>query len=141
MKFTGGCYCGKVRYEAEGEPVLRGLCHCRECQYISGGAANVALGMPLSGFHYTKGEPKIFERADLEQPVKRQFCPDCGTSLASLPPRLLTLSYLRWVHWMTLQVMGHPILPCTALRNRIFTTCPKTCHSLIVFLAERGTPT
>ena len=95
MKFTGGCYCGKVRYEAEGEPVLRGLCHCRECQYISGGAANVALGMPLSGFHYTKGEPKIFERADLEQPVKRQFCPDCGTSLASLPPALADIIVLK----------------------------------------------
>lgn len=95
MKLTGGCYCGKIRYEAKGEPVLRGLCHCRECQYISGGAANVALGMPLSGFHYTKGEPKVFERADLEQPVKRQFCPDCGTSLASLPPALADIIVLK----------------------------------------------
>jgi len=95
MKLTGGCYCGKIRYEAKGEPVLRGLCHCRECQYISGGGANVALGMPLSGFHYTKGEPKVFERVDLEQPVKRQFCPDCGTSLASLPPALAEIIVLK----------------------------------------------
>ena len=95
MKLTGGCYCGKVRYEAEGEPVLRGLCHCRECQYISGGAANVALGMPVSGFCYTKGEPKSFERADLERPVKRQFCADCGTSLASLPPALADIIVLK----------------------------------------------
>ena len=95
MKFTGGCYCGKVRYEAEGEPVLRGLCHCRECQYISGGAANVALGMPLSGFHYTKGEPKIFERADLEQPEQRHFCPDCWTSLARLHPSLADIIVLK----------------------------------------------
>ncbi|MCX2978418.1 GFA family protein [Candidatus Marimicrobium litorale] len=95
MKLTGGCYCGKVRYEAEGEPVLRGLCHCRECQYISGGAANVALGMPVSGFHYTKGQPRVFERTDLEQPVKRQFCPDCGTSLASLPPALADIIVLK----------------------------------------------
>jgi hypothetical protein len=95
MKLTGGCYCGKVRYEAEGEPVLRGLCHCRECQYISGGAANVALGMPVSGFHYTKGQPRVFERTDLEQPVKRQFCSDCGTSLASLPPALADIIVLK----------------------------------------------
>lgn len=50
MTITGGCYCQTVRYEAEGDPVMRGLClchcHCRECQYISGGAANVALAMP-----------------------------------------------------------------------------------------------
>jgi hypothetical protein len=38
MKFEGGCYCGKVRYEAEGEPMLKAQCHCRECKYISGGA-------------------------------------------------------------------------------------------------------
>ena len=48
MKVTGGCYCKKIRYEAEGEPLMRGLCHCRECQYISGGGANVAMAMPLA---------------------------------------------------------------------------------------------
>ena len=47
MKITGGCYCGNIRYEAEGEPIMRGLCLCRECQYISGGGANVALAMPM----------------------------------------------------------------------------------------------
>ena len=37
MKFEGGCYCGQVRYVAEGEPMVKGQCHCRECQYITGG--------------------------------------------------------------------------------------------------------
>ena len=74
---------------------MRGLCHCRECQYISGGAANVALAMPISGFRYTSGEPKSFERSDLESPVKRQFCPDCGTSLVSLPPGLPDMVILK----------------------------------------------
>lgn len=86
MKFTGGCYCKKVRYEVEGDPLIRGMCHCRQCQYISGGGANVMIAMPISGFRYTSGEPKSFARSDLDTPVKRQFCPDCGTSLVSLPP-------------------------------------------------------
>ena len=39
MKLEGGCYCGAVRYVAEGEPLMQAQCHCRECQYITGNNA------------------------------------------------------------------------------------------------------
>ena len=86
MKLEGGCYCGKVRYVAEGEPMRKGQCHCRECQFITGGAPNMFVVMPSAGFAYTKGAPKQFTRSDLENPVTREFCPDCGTHLATRPP-------------------------------------------------------
>jgi len=86
MKLEGGCYCGNVRYVAEGEPMLQAQCHCRECQYITGGAPNTFIVMPLAGHKYTKGTPKGFTRSDLERPVTREFCPDCGTHLATKPP-------------------------------------------------------
>ncbi|HTV30620.1 MAG TPA: GFA family protein [Xanthobacteraceae bacterium] len=86
MKVEGGCYCGRLRYKAEGEPMMKGQCHCRECQYISGGDANVFLAMPIAGFAYTKGTPKTFSRTDLEQPVTREFCANCGTHIVSRPP-------------------------------------------------------
>ena len=86
MKLEGGCYCGKVRYVAEGEPMRKGQCHCRECQFITGGAPNMFVVMPSAGFAYTKGAPKQFARSDLESPVTREFCPDCGTHLATRPP-------------------------------------------------------
>jgi hypothetical protein len=88
MALTGGCYCGEIRYEAAGEPMLRVQCHCRECQYIAGGSPNLVIGMPKDGFTYTKGTPKQFARDDLDSPRIRDFCPNCGTHiLTHSPPR------------------------------------------------------
>jgi hypothetical protein len=88
MKLEGGCYCGSVRYVAEGDPVMQAQCHCRECQYITGGSPNVFIGMPIAGYAYTKGAPKGFTRSDLPRAVTREFCPDCGTHLATKVPGL-----------------------------------------------------
>lgn len=88
MQVEGGCYCGAVRYRAEGDAMFKGQCHCRECQYISGGSPNVFLGMPEAGFAWTKGAPKAFRRSDLDNPVTREFCADCGTHLLSKAPAL-----------------------------------------------------
>jgi hypothetical protein len=88
MKIEGGCYCGKLRYAAEGEPMFKGQCHCRECQYISGGLPNVVMAMPEAGFSYTKGKPKGFKRSDLENPVTREFCAECGTHILAKAPTL-----------------------------------------------------
>jgi hypothetical protein len=86
MRLEGGCYCRGLRYVAEGEPVMKAQCHCRECQYITGGAPNVFVAMPIAGFTYTKGTPKTFTRSDLEKPVTREFCAECGTHIATRPP-------------------------------------------------------
>jgi hypothetical protein len=88
MTFEGGCYCGQVRYAAEGKPQLKAQCHCRECQYISGGAPNMFMLMPPEGFRYVSGTPKTFTRGDLDQPVTREFCANCGTHLTTRRPDL-----------------------------------------------------
>jgi hypothetical protein len=88
MKLEGGCYCGNLRYAAEGDPMMKGQCHCRECQYISGGAPNFFMLMPIAGFKYTKGTPKQFSRSDLEGAVTRDFCAECGTHLVTHRPGL-----------------------------------------------------
>ena len=86
MALEGGCYCGNLRYEAGGDAMFKGQCHCRECQYISGGFPNVVMAMPEGEFKYTKGTPSSFTRSDLETPVTRDFCGDCGTHIAARPP-------------------------------------------------------
>lgn len=88
MTLEGGCYCGAVRYVAEGTPMLKAQCHCCACQHISGGAPNMFMLMPPDGFRYTKGKPKQFKRADLENAVTREFCAECGTHMVTLRPGL-----------------------------------------------------
>ena len=88
MKVEGGCYCGALRFEAEGEPIFKGQCHCRECQYFSGGHPNAVMGMPAGSFRYVKGTPKTFKRSDLENPVAREFCAACGTHILSRSPKM-----------------------------------------------------
>ncbi|MDR3507676.1 MAG: GFA family protein [Caulobacteraceae bacterium] len=85
MRLEGGCYCKGLRYVAEGEPMMKAQCHCRECQYLTGGGPNIFIAMPIAGFSYTKGEPKSFTRTDLEHPVTREFCPTCGTHITTRP--------------------------------------------------------
>jgi hypothetical protein len=84
--FEGGCYCGAVRYRAEGEPLLKAECFCRECQYITGGSAALVMAVPTAGFAITKGQTKAFARPDLTNPVSREFCENCGTHLLTRAP-------------------------------------------------------
>jgi len=95
MEVEGGCYCGAVRYKASGDPLFKGQCHCRECQYISGGSPNLVMAVPKAGFSYTKGKPKKFLRSDLDTPVAREFCADCGTHLTSLPPSIANAALIK----------------------------------------------
>ena len=83
MDVTGRCYCGAVHYKVSGDPVFSAQCHCRECQYITGGAPNMFMAMPGATFSYTQGEAKGFQRTDIENAVTREFCPECGTHLVT----------------------------------------------------------
>ena len=86
MKISGGCYCGSLRYEANGDVEASIQCHCRECQYITGGNPNVIMIMPLSGFEFVKGIPKTFKRKDIGKAVTRLFCENCGTGIGTKNP-------------------------------------------------------
>ena len=81
-QFSGGCLCGAIRYEARGKPVTAGACHCRDCQYVSGGGPAHVIIMPAAKVKVTKGEPKIyFSLSDKGNTVGRSFCADCGTPI------------------------------------------------------------
>jgi hypothetical protein len=95
MSRTGRCYCGAVKYESTGDPIFMAQCHCRECQYITGGAPNTFMAVAKDGFRITQGEPRAFTRADIPAPVTREFCPTCGTHLLTRTPRRPTAVILK----------------------------------------------
>ena len=86
MKLEGGCYCKAIRYISEGEVRARLQCHCRECQYITGGNPNIVMVFPKNAFRYIEGNPKKFARTDLETPVTRHFCENYGTAIGTESP-------------------------------------------------------
>ena len=88
MKFEAAATAVKFATWRTANLRLKAQCHCRECQYISGGAPNMFMLVTPQGFRYTSGEPRKFSRSDLENPVTREFCGECGTHLVTRRPGL-----------------------------------------------------
>jgi len=78
---TGGCLCGRVRYTVTGEPVFSGLCHCRNCQRYTGSSFEAVIAFPTPAVSI-KGILKTYhDTGDSGQPVRRNFCPNCGSGI------------------------------------------------------------
>ncbi|MGR3794437.1 GFA family protein [Vannielia sp. SX4] len=81
VDWTGGCFCGALRYRVTAEPVLRAQCHCRACTHISGGGVNTFMLIPPGGFAWEVGEPARFQHPESQRAVERFFCATCGTHI------------------------------------------------------------
>ena len=86
MNIKGGCYCSEIRYESKGEVQASMQCHCRECQYITGGNPNIVMVFSKTSFRYISGKPRKFTRKDLNNAVTRHFCKKCGTAIGTESP-------------------------------------------------------
>ena len=79
---AGGCQCGQVRYELDGEILALFVCHCRDCQRQSGSAFGMSLVVPGESFHLTAGHLKTFEVIAESGRIKTcAFCPECGVRI------------------------------------------------------------
>jgi hypothetical protein len=84
MKIEGGCHCGKIRYEAEVDPAKVVICHCTDCQTLSGSAFRTVVPTKAGTFRLLAGAPKVYVKTG-ESGNKREqtFCADCGTPIYS----------------------------------------------------------
>jgi hypothetical protein len=74
---TGGCQCGRIRYEAKVENDEAYLCHCRYCQKATGGFAAAFVQVAKAGVVWTH-EPDWYQSSAI---AHRPFCSRCGTPL------------------------------------------------------------
>lgn len=83
MKIDGGCHCGALSFRAEVNPDNVILCHCTDCQTISGAPYRVNVPVLMTKFDLT-GEPKRYVKTgDSGAEVVTTFCETCGSALYS----------------------------------------------------------
>jgi hypothetical protein len=77
--YTGGCLCGALRYEAEGEPLFAGHCYCADCQKASGSGFIPFMGFASSALRIS-GEARPFTtKAANGGDAVRNSCPICSS--------------------------------------------------------------
>jgi len=85
MKASGGCLCGAVRYEIDGEPAFSGHCHCTDCQKATGTGHVSVTGLPRAAVRIVGETRGYTSEGESGQPITRHFCPTCGSLLYSAP--------------------------------------------------------
>jgi len=81
MRIDGGCHCGNVSYEAQADPDKAGICHCTDCQVLSGSPYVAFIPVSKEGFKL-RGQPKTYVKTAASGNRRAQvFCPDCGSRL------------------------------------------------------------
>ena len=83
MKVEGACHCGLVTFAAEVDPESAAICHCSDCQALSGSAFRTSVRSREGSFELRTGTPTLYIKttADSGHPREHAFCPRCGTPI------------------------------------------------------------
>ena len=87
MKITSGCHCGAIHYEAEVDPASAGVCHCTDCQILSGTAFRFSIRAAPGSFRIVTGAPRVYTKtADSGTRRDQAFCEHCGSPIYAATP-------------------------------------------------------
>jgi hypothetical protein len=81
-QMAGGCLCGAIRYTTEAEPLLSGVCHCRDCQRFTDSAFGALVALPKEALTFSGTMGTFTSPGGSGKLVHRYFCPKCGSSIA-----------------------------------------------------------
>lgn len=84
MKVDGACHCGNITFVADIDPGAVIVCHCTDCQTLTGSAFRVVVRVPREKVDWKGGKPKTYiKTAESGNKRAQAFCPECGTPLYS----------------------------------------------------------
>jgi hypothetical protein len=78
-RYTGGCLCGALRYEAEGEPLYAGHCYCADCRKASGSGFIPFIGFASSAVRLRGETRQSTSKAANGGDAVRNFCARCSS--------------------------------------------------------------
>jgi len=82
MKIDGQCHCGLVTYEAEVDPEAVSVCHCTDCQALTGSPYRVTVICSGDQILMTGVSPKVYGKVGDNGRIRFQhFCGQCGSPL------------------------------------------------------------
>ncbi len=84
MRVTGSCHCGSVAYEAEVDPATVRVCHCTDCQKLTGLVFRAGIPSLPGTFRLKSGVLKSYiKTAESGNRRAHAFCPECETPIYS----------------------------------------------------------
>jgi hypothetical protein len=85
MSYSGGCLCGAVRFEVDGEPEATGYCHCTRCQQRTGTAASPVARVAAGQVRIVQGREALTGYTPPAGGATKWFCATCGSHVLAGP--------------------------------------------------------
>jgi hypothetical protein len=80
MKIDGACHCGRVSFEATIDPACVSICHCTDCQTLTGSPFRVTVLTSRDNIRLTGIEPAVYVKTGDNGGRRMQhFCSTCGS--------------------------------------------------------------
>jgi hypothetical protein len=83
---TGGCLCGRVRFELDEPAREAGYCHCTRCQGRTGSAVSAQAQIDGASFRLLEGEEFVKAWRHPDGGFEKSFCRECGAHLFARNP-------------------------------------------------------
>ena len=94
-KLKGGCMCGDIQYDVDGDSSVTGICHCPDCKRQTGSAFSTIVGVGADQI-VVEGTPRIYETKGLSgEGVLRHFCGNCGSPLYSVVNSMPGVAFIK----------------------------------------------